>query len=114
VKVTGVPVPTVEEGPTVSTREVEGLVTTTTADAVSVGAAPPSTASVPVAVALSVTVRSFVVLSVTTLEQEKVQVAVGSRTELTLLELETKVAEPQNDPVTVTDFKGSDPVLVSL
>ena len=53
-------------------------------------------------------------VSVTVLEQVKVQVAPGSRAVVTLLELETKVAAPQKDPVTVTDFKGSEPVLVSL
>jgi hypothetical protein len=113
VKVTDVPVVT-GEALADSVRLVDGLVTTTEADAVSVGAAPPSTVSVPVAVALSVIVRSLELVSVTTFEQEKVQIALGSRTVLTLLELETKVAGPQNDPVTVTDFKGSDPVLVSL
>ena len=112
-KVTDVPVRT-GVALTDSVRLVDGLVTTTEADAVSVGAAPPSTVSVPVAVALSVMVRSLEVVSVTTLEQVKVQVAPGSRTVVMLLELDTKVAGPQNEPVTVTVFKGSDPVLVSL
>jgi hypothetical protein len=86
----------------------DGMFTVTDAEADSGGAARPSSVSVPVAVALSVTV------AVTTLEQVKVQVAPGSRTVLTLLELDTKVAEPQNEPVTLTPLKGSEPVLVSL
>ena len=44
----------------------------------------------------------------------KVQVAPGSRRVVSPLELDTKVAAPQKEPVTVTDFKASVPVLVSL
>jgi hypothetical protein len=86
----------------------DGMFTVTDAEADSGGAARPSTVSVPAAAALSV------IVAVTTLEQVKVQVAVGSRAVVTLLELETKVAEPQNEPVTVTPLRGSEPVLVSL
>src|ERR1700728_318547 len=85
-----------------------GLVTVTEAEADSGGAARPSTVSVPVALALSVTV------AVTTLEQVKVQVCPGSRSVVSLLVLDTKVAVPQKEPLTATDFKGSVPVLVSL
>ena len=97
------------EAETVSVSEVVGLVTVTEAEAVSVGPARPSTLSVSLAVALSVTV------AVTTLEQVKVQVAPGSRRVVSPLEaLDMKVAAPQKEPVTVTDFKASVPVLVSL
>ena len=82
---------------------IGGGVPMTDTDAFSGGAARPSTVSVPVAVALSVT------LAVTTFVHVKVQVAPGSNVVLSLLELETKVAAPQNEPVTVTPVSGSGP-----
>ena len=111
-KVTGVPTGTLE-ALAVSLKLVAGLMTMTVAEAVSVGAAFPSTVSVPVAVALSVTVFTLVVVLVRVSVHVNVQVAPTSKTVVTPSELLLKVAAPQLDPVTLTPLNLSDPVFVS-
>ncbi len=91
-----------------SVRVVETWVMVTAACAVSGGAGLPSTVSVPVAVASSVTG------AVTVLVQVKVHVAPGFRTVFTPSELFVNVAAPQKDPVTVTALRASEPVFVSV
>jgi hypothetical protein len=81
--------------------------------AVSGGAACPVTASVPVAVALSV--KDIIPLPwlLTVTVQVKVHVAPGSRVFVLPSELLTNVADPHNEPVTCTPVIPTVPVFCS-